>query len=128
MSGSRHGRWRRAFGLIAAYAFALQTIVGSLGLIHTTSAAAAFDPLAVICLNSNHGGNGDQTPGDGGRGGHPCCDCGCFLGTPAFVEPPDAAALVFVARDAKQIIWPTADWRNRFAVRHPSQPPRGPPA
>jgi len=125
--GCAGSKSRRAIGWIAAYAFALQTIVGSLGLIQTTASAAAFDPLAVICHNGGHSGTGDPTPGSGGQGQHPACDCGCFLGSPAFVEPPDPASLGFVAPDAKEIIWPSADWRKRFAVRHPSQPPRGPP-
>jgi len=127
VTGGARGKWRRAIGWIAAYALALQTLVGSFGLIQTAASAAAFDSLAIICLNSNHGGAGDQTPGDRGHGGHLGCDCGCFLGSPAFVEPPGAAPLVFVAPDAREIIWPTADWRNRLAIRHPSQPPRGPP-
>ena len=127
VSGCTLGRLRQTIAWIAAYALALQAIVGSLGLIQTAASTAAFDPFAIICLNSDHGGAGDQTPGDGGRGGRPGCDCGCFLGSPAFVEPPDAAPLVFVAPDANEIIWPTADWRNKFAIRHPSQPPRGPP-
>lgn len=127
MIGCARGKCRRAIGWIAAYALALQTLVGSFGLIQTTASAAAFDPLAVICHNGGHSGAGDQTPGSGGQGHHPACDCGCFLGSPAFVEPPDPASLGFVAPDAKEIIWPTTDWRNRFPVRHPSQPPRGPP-
>ncbi len=127
MIGCARGKCRRAIGWVAAYALALQTLVGSFGLIATTASAAAFDPLAIICLNSNHGGAGGQTPGDRGHGSRPCCDCGCFLGSPAFVEPPDAASLVFVAPDAQEIIWPSGAWRNRFAIRHPSQPPRGPP-
>ena len=127
MIGCARSKSRRAIGWIAAYALALQTLVGSFGLIQTAASAAAFDPLAIICLNGDHGGAGDRTPGSGGQGHHPACDCGCFLGSPAFVEPPDPASLGFVAPDAKEIIWPTADWRNRFPVRHPSQPPRGPP-
>ncbi len=127
MSGRTRGKWRRAIGWIAAYALALQTLVGSFGLIQTAASAAALDPFSIICLNGNHGDAGDQIPGDGGHGGRPGCDCGCFLGTPAFVEPRDPAPLVFVAPNAKEIIWPTTDWRNRFAIRHPSQPPRGPP-
>ena len=127
MTGCARSKWRRAIGWIAAYALALQTLVGSFGLIATTESAAAFDPLAIICLNSNHAGAGDQTPSDRGHDRHSCCDCGCFLGSPAFVAPPDPTSLVFVAPDAKEIIWPTADWRKRFAIRHPSQPPRGPP-
>ena len=127
MIGCARSKSRRAIGWIAAYALALQTLVGSFGLIQTAASAAAFDPLAIICLNGDHGGAGDRTPGSGGQGHHPACDCGCFLGSPAFVEPPDPASLGFVAPDAKEIIWPAADWRNRFAIRHPSQPPRGPP-
>ena len=127
MIGCARSKSRRAIGWIAAYALALQTLVGSFGLIQTAASAAAFDPLAVICLNGDHGGAGDQTPGNGGHDGRPGCDCGCFLGSPAFVEPPDPASLVFIAPNAREIIWPTADWRKRFAIRHPSQPPRGPP-
>ena len=127
MIGCARGKCRRAIGWIAAYALALQTLVGSFGLIATTASAAAFDPLAIICLNGGHSGADDQTPGDRGHDRHSCCDCGCFLGSAAFVEPPDPASLVFVAPNAKEIIWPIADWRKRFAIRHPSQPPRGPP-
>ncbi len=126
MAGCARGKSRWAISWIAAYALALQTLVGSFGLIQTTASAAAFDPLAVICANGNRD-IGDQVPGNSGHGGHPRCDCGCFLGSPAFVAPPDPASLVLVAPSAREIIWPTADWRNRFAVRHPSQPPRGPP-
>ena len=126
MSGRQHAALRRTLSWIAAYALALQTLLGSFGLIETAALDAAFDPLAVICLHSHHDGAGDQTPGDGPGGRH-CCDCGCFLGTPAFIEPPDPATVAFIAGDAKEIIWPSADWRNRFAIRHPSQPPRGPP-
>ena len=126
MGGRQHVGLRRAISWIAAYALALQTIVGSLGLIQSAASTAAFDPLAVICLNSDHGGASDQLPGNG-HSGRPGCDCGCFLGTPAFVEPPDPATVALIAGDAKEIIWPSADWRNRFAIRHPSQPPRGPP-
>ena len=63
VTGGARGKWRRAIGWIAAYALALQTLVGSFGLIQTAASAAAFDPLAIICLNSNHGGAGDQTAG-----------------------------------------------------------------
>jgi hypothetical protein len=125
--GCARGKCRRAIAWIAAYTLALQTLVGSFGLIQTAASASAFDPLAIICLNGDHGGAGDQTPDDRGHGGRPGCDCGCFLGSPAFVAPPDPAFLGFAAPDAKEIIWPTDDWRNRFAIRHPSQPPRGPP-
>jgi len=127
VTGCAPSQWRRAIAWIAAYALALQTLVGSLGLIQTTASAAAFDPLAIICLNGGHGGAGDQPPGSGGQGHNPACDCGCFLGSPAFTEPPDPTFLVLIAPNAKEITWPTADWRKRFAIRHPSQPPRGPP-
>jgi hypothetical protein len=125
--GCAGSKSRRTIGWIAAYALALQTLVGSFGLIQTAASAAAFDPLAVICHSDGHSGAGDQTPDDRGHGGRPGCDCGCFLGSPAFVEPPDPASLGFVAPHAKEIIWPTADWRHQFANRHPSRPPRGPP-
>ena len=127
MIGCARSKSRRAIGWIAAYALALQTLVGSFGLIQTAASAAAFDPLAIICHNDGRSGAGDQTPGNGGQGHHPACDCGCFLGSPAFVEPPDAVSLVFIASNAKEIVWPAADWRKRFAIRHPSQPARGPP-
>jgi len=118
---------RLTIAWIAAYVLALQTLVGSFGLIQTAASAAAFDPLAVICHSDDHSGAGDQTPDDRENGGRPGCDCGCFLGSPAFVEPPDPVSLGFVAPDAKEIIWPTAEWRHQIAIRHPSQPPRGPP-
>ena len=71
MTGCARSKSRRAIGWIAAYTLALQTLVGSFGLIQTTASAAAFDPLAIICLNGGHGGAGDQTPGSGGQGGRP---------------------------------------------------------
>ncbi|MGA3311009.1 MAG: DUF2946 family protein [Xanthobacteraceae bacterium] len=123
VSGRTRGKWRQAIGWIAAYALALQTIVGGIGLIQTVSSAAAFDPFAIIC---SHNGTPDQIPGDAGHGSH-TGHCGCCLGAPPFIEPPSPALLALAVTEAYEIIWPIADWRDRFAIRHPSQPPRGPP-
>ncbi len=124
MNGYRRGKWRQAIGLIAAYAFALQTIVSGIGLIQTVSSAAAFDPFAIVCA---HNGAADQIPGDAGHDSDTCYHCGYCLGAPPFMEPPSPVPLALAVTDAYEIIWPLEDWRNRFSIRHPSQPPRGPP-
>jgi hypothetical protein len=116
-------RWRRAIGWIAAYALALQTIAGGIDLIQ--SAAASFDPTAIIC----HGHGADSAadlPGTSGSG--PMCDrCGCCLAAPPVLAAPSAFQLFPAILAAREIIWPAADWRNEIAVRHPSRQPRGPP-
>ena len=117
-------RWRRAIGWIAAYALALQTIAGSIDLVQS-AAAASFDPTAIIC----HGHGADSAadlPGTTGNG--PLCDhCGyCLAALPVLAAPSLFQLFPAVLAD-RQIIWPTADWRNEIAVRHPSRQPRGPP-
>lgn len=128
MNACRRGKWRGAIGWIVAYALALQTIVGGLGLIQTVAAAAAFDPTAIICA---HSATAEQIPGDNGdagHGSHTGSHCGCCLSALQFIEPPNPALLPVAVTDSRKIFWPIADWRNRFAVRHPSRPPRGPPS
>jgi hypothetical protein len=116
-------RWRRAIGWIAAYALALQTIAGGIDLVQ--SAAASFDPTAIIC----HGHGADSAadlPGTTGNG--PLCDrCGCCLTAPPVLAAPPAFQLFPATVADRQIIWPAAGWRNEIAVRHPSRQPRGPP-
>jgi hypothetical protein len=118
-------RWRRAIGWIAAYALALQAIVGGIDLIQSAAAAATFDPTAIIC----HGHGADSaaeipdTPGDR----QACEHCGCCLGAPPILAVPSPFRLRLVVLAAREIIWPTADWRDEIAVRHPSHQPRGPP-
>jgi hypothetical protein len=83
---------RRAIGLIAVYAFALQTILGGVA----PRLAAAFDPavpfdLAAICLSS-HGGAGpagDIPEGSGNRSqaGDHCAIC--TLSAPLLLVPPE---------------------------------------
>jgi hypothetical protein len=120
-------KWRRAIGWIAAYALALQTIVGGIDLVQNAASAATLDPATIIC--HGHGvddGAASQIPGNTDKG-RVCGDCGCCLAAPPFLALPSLRNFVAVVLDAREIIWPTAIWQNEFAVRHPSQRPRGPP-
>lgn len=60
----------RAVAVVAAYAVALQALLGAFGLaVH--SAGAGFDPLAALCVSDR----GD--PGSGAPAGQdPACPCG----------------------------------------------------
>jgi hypothetical protein len=122
---SVRNKWRRAIGWIAAYALALQTIVGGIDLVQNAASAATLDPATIICHGVDDGA-ASQVPGNTGNG-RVCGDCGCCLAAPPFLEPPAPCNLAVVVLDAREIIWPTAIWQNEFAVRHPSQRARGPP-
>lgn len=127
MNGRTRGKWRRAIGWIAAYALALHGILlGPLGN-HLAFAERNGDGAAafVLCAHDADGATPSNNPDGHPNGGPHCGDC--CLGAAAFIEPPKPAQVVVVVPDANEIIWPLADWHNKFAIRHPSQPPRGPP-
>lgn len=119
-------RWRRAIGWIAAYALALQTIAGGLDLTSSAAAAAtaSFD-AAVIC----HGHDGDTAAAEipGKTGTAPCNHCGLCLGASPLLAAPAPAESVAALLGARDVSWPAADRQTLLAVRHPSQPARGPP-
>jgi hypothetical protein len=93
-------RLRRAIGLIAAYALALQAILGSVAprLTVAFDTALPFD-LAAICLSSHGAGIGPAGDIDGSGNGSQAGDhCAiCTLSVPPLLAPPDGIRLaIFV--------------------------------
>jgi len=82
---------RRAIGLIAVYALALQTILGGVA----PRLVAAFDPavpfdLAAICLSSHSGGAAGDIPGGSGNGSQAGDHCTiCTSSAPPLLIPPE---------------------------------------
>jgi hypothetical protein len=87
---------RAAVGWIAAYALVLQTTLAAFAANPAAShdPALAFDPVAVICLNSG-GGADAMPPHPSGGGGHPTHvndHCGlCAVSGPALAAAITAA-------------------------------------
>jgi hypothetical protein len=97
----------RAIGWIAAYALALQTILGGVAP-HLAIASDPFD-LAAICLNS-HGGSfgtaGDipDNPGTGSQAGGHCTLCGSP--PPPLVAPQTGSRVAIYVTAAEVITHP----------------------
>lgn len=120
-------RWRRAIGWIAAYALALQTIAGGLDLVQGAAAAAStasFD-AAVICHGQGDDNAAAEIPGKTGTA--PCNHCGFCLGASPLLAAPSPVQSVAALVGARDVAWPATDRQTLLAVRHPSQPARGPP-
>jgi hypothetical protein len=124
-----HGRLkvRRAIGWIAAYAIALQTILGGIAP-HLAIAADAFD-LAAICLSSHGGGVGTaghvpDNPSTGSQAGGHCAMC---ASPPPFVAPPtgNRVAIFYVTTAEVILLAPPVPPFSKVASRPGG--PRAPP-
>jgi hypothetical protein len=124
-----HGRLkvRRAIGWIAAYALALQTILGGIAP-RLAIGSAAFD-LAAICLNS-HGGSvgtgGDipDNPGTGSQAGGHCALCGS---PPPPLVAPQTGSRVAIYVTAAEVILPPPPVPPFTKVASRPGGPRAPP-
>ena len=74
--------WRKIIGVLAIYAVALHVVL--IGLIPFAAAAAAADPLSVICHSVPAGTDGQQAPGVP-QPGHACEHCNLCT---ALAPPP----------------------------------------
>ncbi len=104
-----HGRIkvRRAIGWIAAYAVALQTILGGIAP-HLAIAADAFG-LAAICVSSHNGGVGTagDVPDDPGTGSQAGGHCAMCVSSPPLVVPPTGNRVAIFYVTAAEVFLPT---------------------
>ena len=117
--------WRRAVGLIAAYAFALNVMLTGFA----AHAAPSLDPFSVICLSAASGGDHAAATGNDGKGTAPVHhDCGnctlCGVAPSALPSFQVLLNLQFIVRSSI-----VADATRRQAVEIKSLPgqPRAPP-
>src|SRR5262245_5277415 len=120
--------WRRAVGIIAAYALLLQaSLAGAIS--HPSQAGAGpFDPLAVICVidgGKAHTGLPEQPPANSGHRAHP--DCGlCTVAAPALALAL-AVVLDLFTPDRANILPAAADQVAHPAIGALPGRPRAPP-
>jgi hypothetical protein len=91
---------QRAIAWIAAYALALQTILGGIALHFATSIdpALALDP-AAICLNSHGGGTSGDIPDNHGSGPQAGDHCAmCASSPPPLVTPQFGGRVAILSR------------------------------
>jgi hypothetical protein len=121
-TNARH-KMRRAIGFIAAYALALQTILGSVA----PRLAVAFDPtlpldLAAICLSSHGSAAGLQgdIPDGSGNGSHVGDHCAmCTCSAPPLLAPPDSVRFAILVSASELIAPPPYVPSYAKAAAHP---------
>lgn len=127
MTTHRRIKVQRAIAGIAAYALALQTILGGIALHFATAIdpALALDP-AAICLSSHSGGTPGDVPGNHGSGqaGDHCAMC--VSSPPPLVAPQNGGRIaIFVAASEVIVLPPPVPPVSKVASRPGS--PRAPP-
>jgi len=120
--GRQRNVWlRRALGVAAAYAFALQVLLGSI--VATQMAVAAPNDDLALCSGELHDA-GDPSGKPAPRLAHASCLVCAFA---SFVPPVPKAPTVYFGAASQSQFWPTLPTSIRIADRREPRSSRGPP-